>query len=409
MGLRDLIFRRKEPTKELTQLQMLKSTANVSTTIWSELHQSDLVQSAVRPYAKHVGRLIPRHVRNGESMPDPVIRKVLEHPNPMMTMQKLLEKTVISLKLDGNAYIYMQYESGVITGLYPLQPIATTALRDNSGNIYLRFDFSGDGKSRVIPYSHIIHLRGTFYEDDFFGDNPSVALKEIMETLGTTEQGMRYAIKNSAIIRWLLKFTNAMRPEDVKERTKEIRETFLDFDSDFGGVVGIDAKYDLKQVKNENTTYIPDNHVQKSLTKRVHDFFGVNDKIVDNTANEDEMNTWYSSEVSPIVQELSDEFTRKYFTLREEAHGNKIEFGSGSLVFASNKTKLGLIQLVDRGIMSLSEMRVILNMEPLKNDRFIVRREYGELDEVTGGGENNAENDSTEGQPQTVVRTEKSD
>ena len=41
-----------------------------------------------------------------------------------------------------------------------------------------------------------------------------------MEVIGTTDRGIVNAVRNSAVIRWLLKFTSSgMRPEDIKKQT----------------------------------------------------------------------------------------------------------------------------------------------------------------------------------------------
>ena len=409
MGLKELIFKKREPTKETTRLEMLTSSASGFFSFGDNLYRSDLVQSAIKPYSRHVGKLTVKHFRGDDVNPEPAIRFLLEEPNPMMTMQKMLEKIIWSLKLNGNAFIYLQYDNfGNLTGAYPLQPMSVEALSDSSNSLYFKFYFT-NGTSRVMPYTHIIHLRENYNENDLFGDSPAKALLNVMETISITEQGIRQAVKNSAIIKWILKIGNAMRPEDVKKQTKEISDTFLSIDSDVGGVVGIDAKFDLQQVKHENELYIPSEGLQKSFVERIYRFFGINEKIITNTFTEEEFSSWFESEINPIAKELSEEFTRKIFTRRERSFGNKIIFDTANLVFASNKTKLGLVQLLDRGILSINEYRSILNFEPLPEDKFIIRREYGGLNEVVSTSAEGGDEDGIEEQPQTITANEKFD
>lgn len=405
MRLIDYIFKRQreptqEPKEETTRLEMM-SVSGGFFSFGGDLYASDLVQSAIRPYTRHVGKLIAKHFRGRDVNPDPTIRFLLEEPNSMMTMQKLIERTVWCLKLNGNAFIYIQQQHGMITGLFPLSPVAVDALGDKQDEIYLKFHFA-NGKSQVIPYTHIIHLRENFNEHDLFGDNPAVALLEVMETICITEQGIKHAIKNSTLIRWLLRISNSIRPEDVEKKTREVKEKFLSPDSDFGGIVGLDTKYDLQQVKNENQLYIPDNHVQNTFIERVHNFFGVNKKIIQNTFNEEEFSSWFESEIQPIATELSDEFTRKIFSKRERSFGNKIVFDTANLIFASNRTKLGLVSLLDRGVLSINEFRDILNFEPLAEDKFIIRREYGGLNEVVSRNAEGGDEDEEREQPETT-------
>ena len=65
----------------------------------------------------------------------------------------------------------------------------------------------------TVPYSQVIHIRNDFNDNDIFGESPYKALSPLMEVVTTTDQGVVKAIKNSGIIRWLLKFNTPMRPE----------------------------------------------------------------------------------------------------------------------------------------------------------------------------------------------------
>lgn len=50
-----------------------------------------------------------------------------------------------------------------------------------------------------------------------------------MEVIGTTDRSIINAVRNGAVIRWLLKFTSSgMRPEDIKKQTKDFADAFLD-------------------------------------------------------------------------------------------------------------------------------------------------------------------------------------
>lgn len=394
-SMKEKIFKKSQTQKELTQLQMLSSNGGAFFSYDGKLYRSDLIKSAVRPYANHIGKLVAKHIQADKVNHVAQIKFLLEEPNDLMAMQQLISKMTWDLKLSGNAFIHISFESGVPIALHNLSPNTVDVIKDRQNQVYLRMYF-GDGTVRDVPYKHVIHLRGNFSEDEIFGDNPADALIDLMDIVHTTETGIKNAIKNSSIIRWLLLFKQAMRKEDIEAKTKEIQKTFLSSESDFGGVAPIDAKYDLKQVKNESNLYIPDNHVQNTFTARVKAFFGVNDAIINNTYTEDEFASWWEGECAGIVKQLSDEFTRKLFSRTQRSHGNKIVFDTGALMFASYKTKLGLTQLADRGVLGINEYRTILNLPLTKEERFIIRREYGGLDEVTEGGEDDETNEPNE-------------
>ena len=51
-------------------------------------------------------------------------------------------------------------------------------------------------------------------------------------------------------------------------------------------------------------------------------------------------------------------------------------------MFASVKTKLDLVQFVDRGIMTPNEVRGLLNMAPIQGgDKALLRKDTGRLEE----------------------------
>ena len=48
-----------------------------------------------------------------------------------------------------------------------------------------------------------------------------------MEIVNTTDQGIVKAVKNSNIIRWLLKFNQTLRPEDIKKKRQRVYGQFF--------------------------------------------------------------------------------------------------------------------------------------------------------------------------------------
>ena len=100
----------------------------------------------------------------------------------------------------------------------------------------------------------------------------------------------------------------------------------------------------------------------------------MNESIVQNKYKEDEWNAFYESELEPIVIQLSNAFTKAFFTAREQGHGNRILFEASNLAYASMSTKLALVQMVDRGSMTPDEWRAVLNLGPIEGGSKPIRR-----------------------------------
>ena len=393
-----LNFRRsRDPTvekpSEVTTLKMVNTWGEHYLAWNGKLYESDIVMACIRPKIKATGKLLAKHIReSGDTMtlnPMTNIRMLLAYPNPYMTMQKFLEKMTYQLILTGNAFALIVRDSetgGKPIGLYPISCSTVQKKETKQGAVILEFTLK-NGAVMAFAYEDILHLRQDFTENEFFGTNPAPALAQLMECVGTIDQGIVKAVKNSGIIRWLLKFNSGLRPEDVKKNVKEFVDNYLSIESDSFGAAGVDAKADAKQIEPKD--YVPNSSTMDKLTDRIYSFFGVNKAIVQSDYTEDQWNAFYESEVEPVAIHLGDVFTLRLFTRKEINFGNKIVFESSNLQCASMQTKLALVQFLDRGIMSANEIRRILNLPPIEGGDVYVRR----LDTapITEGGETDGE------------------
>ena len=345
------------------------------------LYKSDIVRAAIRPKAQAIGKIVGKHIRetiraDGKKEikinPDVYMRFLLEEPNPYMTGQMLQEKLGTQLELNNNAFAYIERdENEYPVAIYPITATTSEMLQNKSGEIFLKFTLK-NGRTVIFRYTDIIHLRKDFNNNEIFGDSPAQALTPLMEIVNTTDQGIVKAIKNSNVIRWLLKFTQSLRPEDLKKQTKQFVDDYLNIESESVGAAATDAKADAIQVEPKD--YVPNAVQMEKTVQRIYSFFNTNDKIVQGKYTEDEWISYYETNVEPEVMQLSGEYTRKLFSRRERGFGNKIMFEASNLTFASMQTKLNLVQYVDRGIFTPNEVRDILHYAPIEGGDVAVRR-----------------------------------
>ena len=390
MGLFD---RFKNKTVTVSKYKMITDEGNGFFGWNGKIYQSDIVRAAIRPKARAIGKAVGKHIRqtvkDGKSEtkvnPDAYMRFLLEEPNPYMTGQMLQEKLAVQLELNNNAFAYIERDiNGYPMAIYPITAYTTEAIQDGQGETYLRFTIK-NGKTVTLRYSDIIHLRKDFNKNEVFGESVAEALTPLMEIVNTTDQGIVKAVKNSNIIRWLLKFNQTLRPEDIKKNAKEFTESFLNTEtSETVGVAAVDSKAEATQIEPKD--YVPNASQMDRTVKRIYSFFNTNEKIVQGSYTENEWISYYESCVEPDIIQLSGEYTRKLFSRKERGFGNKIIFESSNLTFASMQTKLNLVQFVDRGIMNPNEVRAVLNMAPREGgDIYVLRKDTGQLGK--GGNE----------------------
>ena len=384
MGIRTFLnkFRNKNPTT--TRFEMVEDIGNGFYSWNGLLYKSDIVRACIRPKVKAIGKLKPQHLRDNKQEgfsvnPETYIKFLLEEPNPYMSGQVFFEKMAMQLALNNNAFaLLVRDENGYVTEMYNIPCVSAEALYDKQGLLYLRF-INKNGKRVTYPYSDIIHIRQDFNDNDVFGTSPKEALLPLMNIVSTSDQGIVNAIKNGGVIRWLLKFTGALRPEDIVQKTNEFVEQFLDIGNGTGAA-GVDSKCEAQQIDPKD--YVPNASQTDRTTTRIYNFFNTNEHVIQSNYNEDEWNAYYESEIEPLAMQLSNEFTRKIFSRRERGFGNRIVFNANNLQYASMQTKLGLQAMVDRGAMTPNEWREILNLPPVEGGDEPLRR----LDTVTGGG-----------------------
>lgn len=368
--------------------QLIEDRGNGFYSFGGNLYKSDVVRACIRPQARAIGKLVPQHIRDDKTNntfkvnPEPYIRFLLEEPNPYTTGQDFQEKMATQLELNNNAFaLIVRDDNGLPCEMYNIPCVSAEAIYDKQGLLYLKFT-NRNGKTVTYPYTDIIHLRQDYNENDIFGSSPVKNLLPLMDVVSTTDQGIIHAIKNSGIIRWLLQFRTSMRPEDIKQQTKDFAESFLDVKNGTG-VAGIDSKAEAKQIDPKD--YVPNAAVMDRTTKRIYSFFNTNEKIVQSSFDEDEWNAYYESKIEPVAMKLTNEVTRKIFSRRERGFGNKIMYSANNLQYASMSTKLGLQAMVDRGAMLPNEWREVLNLPPIEGgDKPLLRKDTGVV-----GGENN--------------------
>ena len=359
--------------------------------VWNgKLYKSDVIRACIKPKTKAIGKAVAKHIRrtvdkdgNKKISVNPSVnmRFLLEEPNEFMTGQMLQEKVANQLALNGNAFILILRDSfGVPVGLYPIPATGVEAKYDEDHELFLKFYYM-NGKQSEFYYREIIHIRDDFFFNDIFGENPTDGLSEVMNLVGTINQGMAQAIKNSNVIRWLLKFSASMRDEDLKIKAKDFADNYLQISNNSTTVAAVDAKADAIQVKQDN--YVPEADQITKQEDRIYSFFNTNKKIVQSQYSEDEWISYYEAAIEPVLQQMAGEYSRKLFSRRERGCGNEIIFDSSKLTFASMKTKLQLGAMADRGIMTPNEVREVFNLPPVDGgDVPLLRKDTGHLTEI---------------------------
>lgn len=359
-----------------------------------KLYESDLIRSTIQVKAQTIGKSVAKHIRNDkndnkEINPDAYIAVLLNEPNPIMTGQMLQEKLITQLELNNNAFAVISRDAnGFPTSIWPIVANSFEALQDDQGNLYVRF-YMRNGTIYTFSYNDLIHLRKDFSANDIFGTPITRTLEPLMQVVTTIDEGIVSAIKNSAMIKWLLKFNQTIRPEDIKKSVDDFTTSYLKTTNNGSiGVAGVDAKSDAIQIEPKD--YVPNEKQMNATVQRIYSLFHTNSNILQANYSENQWISYYESQIEPILRQLSEQYTLKLFTRSQRLQGNQIIFESSNLSYASMQTKLSLVQMVDRGIMSRNEVRGYFNLSPVDGgDEMLLRLDTAKISDnsQSKGGE----------------------
>lgn len=372
MGLFDKLrsYLQKPIDDNLERAEMLSSGTSVFTPFSGNAYENDIFRAAVDAIARNAAKMEGKHLiyskKDSERFAgDQQLNRILQtRPNPYMSAYDLIYKLTTHYYLYNNAFAFLQKnDRGNLEAIYPLSPSNVEYLTDPSGALYCRFVFN-NGYQVTLPFKDVFVARRHFNSNDLLGDS-NTAITPALDLAHAQNEGLENSIKSSATIRGILKYNQVLSPDKLKEEKDAFVQDYLQA-SNNGGIAALDNKMDY--VPLENSPVSIDDAQIDSVKKKIYEYLGISESIVNSTYNEDEWSAFYESVLEPLALQFSLELTDKVFTPREQTFGNKIVFESNRLQFASNESKTNMLkELVPMGIMSLNEARSIMNLSPVEN------------------------------------------
>lgn len=388
MGIFQNLFKsvKNDQNKTYTQFQEIGTYKSYFGSFGNNIYMSDDVRSCIRALSEHTSKANPRCTDKN------VYNLLSLRPNKFMNGKDFLAKTRNLLEIYNTAFIFIDRDQrGHTVALYPI-PYQTFEAVQYKGDLYVQFQFAGVGIQKLtVPWADLAVLRKDYLMSDIAGESnaPLLGTLEIQRTL---DQGLQNAVKSTSNLRGILKSTKGMlSPEVLKEQKDNFVRDYMNIDNS-GGIASLDATQEFKEINIKPTTASAEE--QKAYTDRVYRYFGVNEKIIKSNYTESDYDAFYESRIEPFLVALSLELTYKIFTERERSFGNEVWYESNRLQFASAKTKISMVALVDRGLMTPNEYRALFNMSPYDGgDEFVLRLDTSKTGDTTEGGSSESEDE----------------
>lgn len=379
MGLFDVLFknRPKERGEYKGIFKMLNGYEPRFTSFGGEVYESELIRAAINARATHISKL--RVETQGAARP--ALQNKLKHgPNQFQTWSQFMYRLSTILDIHNTAFICPIYdEFGEPSGVYTPLPHRCEVVQ--YGNTpYLRYEFSNRTKAAIeLDYCGI--LTKYQYKSDFMGES-NHALFPTMDLIHIQNQGIKEGVKSAATYRFMAQLSNFSKAEDLAKERKRFTEENFSADAQGGGMLLFPNTYsNIKQV--DVKPWVVDAEQMKVIRENVFEYFGVNEDILQNKAYGNQWSAFYEGAIEPFAIQFSEVMTKMLFTLREQSQGNAVMASANRLQYLSNTEKLNVSsQMLDRGIMSINDVREIWNLPPVEDgDVRIIRGEYWNADE----------------------------
>ncbi len=373
----DKLFRR-EPKKSKFAPTM-DGFFPIYTQFGTDIYASDVVQQALKCIVDEMKKLNPTHVRYIDSDPTPVkdsnIQEILNRPNELMTTSEFLEKTIWLLLMNYNAFIIPTYYTWIdkktgaerrrYESLYPINPTQVDFIEDASGRLFVKFMF-WNAETTTIPYDDVIHIKYNYSVSEYMGGN-RMGQPDHKPLLGTLElndqllKGIARAMNASYQVNGIVKY-NTMLDDGKTEAALQELERKLQ--NNLSGFLPLDIKADFTPL--ERRSQLVDEGTLKFIDEKILRNWGVPLSILTGDYTKAQYDAFYQKTLEPLIISLSQAFTKKLFTDRERAFGNKIELYPKELIFMTMDQTLEMIkELSPTGALFENEKRVALGLKPL--------------------------------------------
>lgn len=377
MGWLDKLFHRQP--RESKFARTLNGLAPVYTQFGTNIYASDVVQQALACIVDEVKKLNPQHIRIVDNDPVPIststVQAVLNDPNAVMTTAEFLEKITWLLLLNYNAFVIPTYrtwtdrstgeERRYYEALYPIKPTQVNFIQDSSGRMYVQFYFES-GYSTTVPYDDVIHIKYHYSVSEFMGGdwNGQPDHGPLLETLNLNDQmlkGIAKAMNASYAINGVIKYNTLLDQGKTEKALQELTEHLQNSES---GFLPIDLKAEFIPLKRD--TKIIDADTLKFMDEKILRNWGVPLAILSGDYNKVQYAAFYQKTLEPLIITISQAFTKKLFTKREKAFGNKIQLYPKDLVFMTVDQTIEMVTLLaNTGAIFENEKRVAFGLRPL--------------------------------------------
>lgn len=237
----------------------------------------------------------------------------------------------------------------------------------------------------LVDYRNIIHLRlnpnNIFYGDIFSGVSFTKVITDIIDA--SLASAIR-ELQDNGSVRGVITigksasgFANATLANDEAKQLKQ-QEIINRIKSTKGGVLVLDAGEEWQSLSSPFET-----SSSKDIDKYIDlllQFNGINRKVVDGTATEEEMEVFYAKTIMPRIEQFISEMNYKTFNKTSITQGHKIEYYRNPFEYVSISKAVDIAYKASMDTTTNERRKMIYKLPPVENgDILMVNKNFEPL------------------------------
>ena len=245
----------------------------------------------------------------------------------------------------------------------------------------------------LIDYRNLIHLRlnpnNIFYGDLFSGIEFTKVITDLIDaSLGSAIK----ELQDNGTVRGIITigksasgFANGTMANDEAKKDKQA-EIINRIKATKGGILVLDAGEEWQSLSSPFETTSSED-IDKYISMLLQ-FNGINKKVVDGTATEEEMEVFYAKTIVPRVEQFVAELNYKIFNKTSITQGHKIEYFRNPFEYVSVAKAVDIAYKASMDTTTNERRRMIYKLPPVEyGDILMVNRNFEPLTTAIEDGE----------------------
>lgn len=224
----------------------------------------------------------------------------------------------------------------------------------------------------LIDYRNLIHLRlnpnNIFYGDMFSGISFTKVITDLIDaSLGSAIR----ELQDNGSVRGIITigksasgFANGTLADNDAKKSKQA-EIINRIKSTKGGVLVLDAGEEWQSLSSPFTTTSSED-IDRYISMLLQ-FNGINKKVVNGTATEEEMEVFYAKTVMPRIEQFVSELNYKIFMKTSISQGHRIEYFKNPFEYVSVSKAVDIAYKASMDTTTNERRRMIYKLPPVEN------------------------------------------